>query len=226
MVAGQIMSNAHVARSTSEMVCNTLRQRIISHELPGGSRMVEAKVAKEMNVSITPVREAISRLANEGLVVVFPYKGTYVIHVTEEYVDDVDDLRRNLELMAAERGFSKLTDDDVAYLEQLCTESDIAFNRGDLFSAVRYDMMFHQHMFEISDSALLLEMWKMICYRIENIISYTKGHVKPTLVSRHGAMLNAMRSRDQEAYIEALKQHLHSHRQGSVFPAEADVQYE
>ena len=226
MVVGRMLLSTSVARSTSELVCNTMRQRIISHNLPSGSRLVEAKVAKEMNVSITPVREAMSRLANEGLVTIFPYKGTYVTYVTEEYVDDVDELRRNLEMMAAERGFCNLTDEDIAYLEQLCVESDIAFNQGDLFTAVRYDMMFHQHMFEISGSALLLEMWKMICFRIENIISYTKGHMDRALVKRHGAMLNAMRNRDQKAYEEALKQHLHSHRQGHVFPSEAEIQYD
>ena len=226
MVASQLLSRNSVARSTSELVCNTIRQQIIAHELPAGSRLVEAKVAKKMNVSITPVREAISRLANEGLVTVFPYKGTYVTYVTEEYVHDVDELRRNLELIAAERGFSKLTDEDIAYLERLCVESDAAFIQGDIFTAVRYDIMFHQHMFELSGSALLLEMWKMICFRIENIISYTRGHAKPNLVKRHGAMLDAMRCRDQKAYERALKQHLHSHRQGFVFPSEADVQYD
>ena len=226
MVASRMLSSNPVARSTSELVCNTMRQRIISHDLPGGSRLVEAKVAKEMNVSITPVREAISRLANEGLVTVFPYKGTYVTYVTEEYVDDVDELRRNLEMMAAERGFSKLTDEDIIYLEQLCAESDTAFNQGDLFTAVRYDMMFHQHMFELSGSALLMEMWNMICFRIENIISYTKSHTKPNMTKRHGAMLDAMRSRDQNAYEDALQQHLHSHRHGYVFPSEADIQYD
>lgn len=67
-----------VVRSTSEFVYNTIRQAILTNEIPAGSRLVEAKTSKDLNVSITPVREAFARLANQGLLTVFPYKGTYV----------------------------------------------------------------------------------------------------------------------------------------------------
>lgn len=99
-----------IVRSTSDFVYNSVRQSILTHEFPAGSRLVEAKTSKELNVSITPVREAFARLANQGLLTVFPYKGTYVTIITKQYLEDVYFLRRHLEVMAAEKSFPKLTD--------------------------------------------------------------------------------------------------------------------
>lgn len=78
-----------IVRSTSDFVYNSVRQSILTHEFPAGSRLVEAKTSKELNVSITPVREAFARLANQGLLTVFPYKGTYVTIITKQYLEDV-----------------------------------------------------------------------------------------------------------------------------------------
>ena len=123
------MNQEVVVRSTGEFVYNVLRKAIVTHKFPAGHRLVEAKTAKELNVSVTPVREAFARLANQGLLTVFPYKGTYVTAISKQYVDDVYFLRRRLEVMAAERGFSNLTDEHVSYYEQLCHIADEAFDK-------------------------------------------------------------------------------------------------
>lgn len=64
-----------VVRSTSEFVYNTIRQAILTNEIPAGSRLVEAKPSKDLNVSITPVREAFARLANQGCSPCSPIRG-------------------------------------------------------------------------------------------------------------------------------------------------------
>lgn len=214
------------ARSTSDFVYNTLRQAIITQQLPAGSRLVEAKLSKQLNVSITPVREAFARLANQGLLTVFPYKGTYVTILSSEAAEDIYALRRHLEVMAAERGFANLTAEDIRDCQALCQESDAAYDAGDLYGAIHCDILFHERMFRASGSALLLEIWDTIKYRIEYIQSYAKTAMRPRMSVRHRPMLEALQKGNREDFIQALTEHLNSNLRCVNFPKEAQVRYD
>ena len=196
-----------IVRSTSDFVYNSVRQSILTHEFPAGSRLVEAKTSKELNVSITPVREAFARLANQGLLTVFPYKGTYVTIITKQYLEDVYFLRRHLEVMAAEKSFPKLTDQDIQYYEELFASADEAYDRQDLYESIRRDT------------------WHIIKYRIENLQSYTKPVMNARFSVRHGAMLEAIRNKDQARYVAAFLEHLNTNQDVVDFPDEADIKY-
>ncbi|MGI5963043.1 MAG: GntR family transcriptional regulator [Lawsonibacter sp.] len=226
MVSQSFSEGKTFVRSTSEFVYNTILEAILTNQLPGGVRLVEAKTSKDLNVSITPVREAFARLANQGLLTVFPYKGTYVTIVTKEYVEDVSYLRKHLEMMAVERGFSKLKEEDILYFEKLCIASDQAYDQGNLSEAIRFDVLFHEHMFRVSGSSLLMEMWNTIKYRIENIQSYTKPAMNPRISIRHKPMLDALYLRDESKFAMALMEHLNSNISGVDFPNEKDIQYD
>ena len=222
LVAGR----RRMVRSTSDFVYNTIRLGVVTHQLTAGQRLVEAKTAKDLNVSITPVREAFAKLANQGLLTVFPYKGTYVTVISKEYVQDVHFLRKHLEVMAAERGFSNLTDEDIAYCEELFRRSELAFDQNDLYELIRCDVLFHERMFEVSRSSLLMEMWNVIKYRIENIQSYTKPVMNMRVSIRHRSMLEAMQKWDLKQYIAALIDHLNSNTKDVFFPDEKDIRYD
>ncbi|MFB2010231.1 GntR family transcriptional regulator [Flintibacter sp. P01028] len=214
-----------IVRSTSDFVYNSVRQSILTHEFPAGSRLVEAKTSKELNVSITPVREAFARLANQGLLTVFPYKGTYVTIITKQYLEDVYFLRRHLEVMAAEKSFPKLTDQDIQYYEELFASADEAYDRQDLYESIRSDVLFHERLFTLSGSALLMDTWHIIKYRIENLQSYTKPVMNARFSVRHGAMLEAIRNKDQARYVAAFLEHLNTNQDVVDFPDEADIKY-
>ena len=214
-----------IVRSTSDFVYNSVRRSILTHEFPAGSRLVEAKTSKELNVSITPVREAFARLANQGLLTVFPYKGTYVTIITKQYLEDVYFLRRHLEVMAAEKSFPKLTDQDIQYYEELFASADEAYDRQDLYESIRSDVLFHERLFTLSGSALLMDTWHIIKYRIENLQSYTKPVMNARFSVRHGAMLEAIRNKDQARYVAAFLEHLNTNQDVVDFPDEADIKY-
>ena len=226
MPGSLLTGRGRVVRSTSDFVYNSVRQAIVTHEFTAGQRLVEAKTARDLNVSITPVREAFAKLVSQGLLTAFPYKGTYVTVISKEYVEDVEFLRKHLEVMAAERGFAHLTDTDVAFCEGLFQKSDAAFDEGDLYELIRCDVRFHEHMFLISGSGLLMEMWNVIKYRIENIQSYTKPVMNTRVSIRHHAMLEAMRNRGQDSYVKGLLDHLNSNTRNMFFPDEKDIRYD
>ena len=68
-------------KSLTELVTENLKERIVSGELDLGSQLSEARIAKELDVSRTPVREAINRLEMEGLLVIEPQRGSFVFNL-------------------------------------------------------------------------------------------------------------------------------------------------
>jgi len=214
-------------RSTSDRVCETIRKAIITKVLTPGEALVEAKVAKELNVSITPVRAAFALLANQGLLTVFPYKGTYVTIITEEYVNDVKFVRKYIETAAIELAFDNLGDDAADYLSNLCMLSDSFFLQGNLYEAINHDILFHSYFFDKCNNTLLVEMWNILKYRIQIIQSYTKVASVPKdyMEIRHGDMIKAIRNNDKEALKKALIHHIDTSSVYANFPKAAEVRY-
>lgn len=225
-MSNNMSSNRNRAiQSTSDYVYNTIRQAILTKQLPAGTRLVESKTSKELNVSITPVREAFTRLSSQGLLTVFPYKGTYVTIMSKKTVSDIFYIRKHLEAMAVEQGFSKLTEKDVSFYEELCVQADQAYDHDDLYESIHCDILFHEHMFTVSGNILLLEIWNILKYRIESIQSYTKPAMNARMLARHQEMIEAARRRDQEGFVIALMKHLSSSQDAMVFPDEDEIQY-
>lgn len=180
-----------------------------------------------MNVSITPVRKAFSILASEGLLSVFPYKGTYVTIITEEYVNDVTFVRKYIEPAAVELSFSNLEHGDADYLTNLSMLSDSYFQQENLYEAINYDILFHSFFFEKSNSILLTEIWDILRYRIQIIQSYTKINfdLKDNMVFRHGDMIDAVRNLNKEALKQALINHIDTSTRYVNFPKSSEIQY-
>ncbi|MGE4284330.1 MAG: GntR family transcriptional regulator [Clostridia bacterium] len=197
-------------RSTSDKVCDVIRRAIISKTLPAGERLVEAKMAKDLKVSITPVRQTFAQLANQGLLTVYPFKGTYVTEITRKYVDDVLFVRKYLETAAVELCFNQLTAQDANTLQSYCEMSDNYFEEGNLYAAIDYDIMFHNYFFERCGNELLIEMWNSIKSRIQYIQSYTKPKTLPShyMDMRHGCIIDALYKGNKQAFIERLNHHI------------------
>ena len=92
-----------------DVVFQTLRQAILRGELEPGERLMEIHLADRLGVSRTPIREAIRKLELEGLVVMIPRRGAIVASITEKDLKDVLEVRRTLEMMAAEIACQRIT---------------------------------------------------------------------------------------------------------------------
>ena len=92
-----------------DVVFQTLRQAILRGELEPGERLMEIHLADRLGVSRTPIREAIRKLELEGLVVMIPRRGAIVASITEKDLKDVLEVRRTLEIMAAEIACDRIT---------------------------------------------------------------------------------------------------------------------
>jgi DNA-binding GntR family transcriptional regulator len=123
-----MMSDASVRRSAaiqtdqlSNRTYETLRDRILQGDLSSGQRLAVRELAESLGVSVTPVRDAVNRLAADGLVEVSPRRGTVVASFTPRDVRELYDLRVMLEPAAAEVAALRLSEEELGDLRQLAT---------------------------------------------------------------------------------------------------------
>jgi len=228
MTPEQSIGNFSAGKSTSARIYETLRQMILTQELKPGERLVEAKIANILHVSITPVRQAFSFLSAQGLLTVFPYRGTYVTIMSQESANDLMNTRKVLEPVVADMAFPHLASTDADYLTKLCELSDISEQMGNLVESIEYDVRFHEFFFEKSRSPLMMDLWGLLRNRIIffQCINRSKCHVDvPSLVNRHAKIIDAVRRLDKEALSNAIIQHLDTTLRLAVLPLEADIDY-
>jgi DNA-binding GntR family transcriptional regulator len=117
------MASHLVDQSTLKMqVYKYLRDRIFSGDLPAGQRLVITDIAEKLNVSLTPVREAVSQLTVEGYVDTLPRKGTFVKELSNREFLDAYEVLGVLDAYAAEKAASRISDKALKELERLTRE--------------------------------------------------------------------------------------------------------
>ncbi|NGN62994.1 FCD domain-containing protein [Streptomyces sp. A7024] len=161
--AVEMPGSDHVPRRLlSDHVYGLLRSWIVGGELAPGQRLVEAEVAKRVGTSQAPAREAIKRLAHEGLVSSQPHRGTYVAHVSERQAQEVRDIRVMFEEYAARRATGRLTPEQLRLLGDDVDRLRRCAETGDIGAFREADMSFHRHVCEAAGNSALTRLWQMI----------------------------------------------------------------
>jgi len=108
-----------IIKTTTDVVANIIRQRIVTGELKPNTKINIEKVARELNVSPTPVREAIRTLQAERLVRIDPHRGASVKGIETEELIEIYELLRFLEVYAVKRAVNNYLDTDIQKLSEL-----------------------------------------------------------------------------------------------------------
>jgi DNA-binding GntR family transcriptional regulator len=109
-------------RTAHEFVRETLRQAILSGDLPGGSRLIQADLATQLQVSTTPVREALRDLATEGLITLDRHRGGVVRELNWDDMEEINRIRQQLDPLAIPLAVTGITEDQLAAAEELCDQ--------------------------------------------------------------------------------------------------------
>lgn len=96
-----------------------IRKAIINGEFTSGDRLLQAELAKQLNISVTPVREALSRLKEEGLIESVPHRGTTVAKLNIEQAEEIYAMRKLLEPILIRRNIDSIPDEDLARAARL-----------------------------------------------------------------------------------------------------------
>jgi DNA-binding GntR family transcriptional regulator len=148
------------------VVAAEIRSRITTGRLPLGVRISDKKLAAELKVSRTPVREALVQLQSEGLVVMRPQSGTFVFDLTIEEVRDICATRAILEAGAIRLATDARSADPMARLGLLVGRAAIALDDGDLVLCDELDCQFHEGIVAASANAYLIRAYSGISDRL------------------------------------------------------------
>ncbi len=204
------VENKHVPRVVlSDRVKQHIVEAVLSGELKPGDRIVENNMARMLGVSQAPVREAIRDLVLLGFLETEPYKGTSVRSFTPEELWETYTVRAALESLAMRLAATRLTDEDVATLQQILDSMLEAARRQDRDRVVQLDNAFHEAILKFSRNQTLYQLWKSLQYGIWSIVTYRKSTLDPEyLAARHGELLEALKSRDPERASHAMLHHI------------------
>ncbi|MEW6262443.1 MAG: GntR family transcriptional regulator [Thermodesulfobacteriota bacterium] len=175
-------------RTLRDQVAATLRQAILKKELKPGQPLIQEELAKELNISRMPVREALMLLQNEGLIVNSPHKGAVVARFTREDIREIYQIRRLLEGYATTLAARNMTPADLAELDQLMDEMGRCLESTDHQGYAGFDQRFHQVIFRCSGNKRLVKMitglWNSfpmyLAYSIQGRIA--RSHKEQTLI--------------------------------------------
>ncbi len=197
--------------TSSDSVYIELRGKILSRELKPAQRLLEVKIANEMGVSRTPVREALRRLANEGLVKIVPNSGARVASPNAHKMDNSYSVREYLENMSVElacrSGMDKRT---LERLDGLVRDGDAAFESGDTDAFLAANADFHRVIAEAGKNYVLSEYVDNIIQRTNVYIYFYSKFIEAENKSsgEHRAILRAIAQRDRIGAQELMRAHL------------------
>jgi len=145
-------------RPLREIVYEELKRQILIGEIAPGTRMMEVELAADMGVSRTPVREAIRKLEKEGLVTIEPRRGAYASDISIKDIEDVLEVRQDLEGMAAALAAAKATREQKEALRAATEAYKNAVATGDVKEMIRHDEAFHKLIVNCSDNKTLIQL--------------------------------------------------------------------
>jgi len=186
-----------------------MRENIIIGTWPQGSHLKDNDIAGQLGISATPVREALRKLASEGLVETIPYRGTFVVSFSTTQVDELISVRLGLELMALEVGLPLMTAEAFKAMELAIHDFDQALPRNDLSAALEADMEFHRLLVQSGHNSVLDELYRQLTGRVQMLMAIADiGGRLATGNKDHKEILEAIQSLDLEEAKSALRKHL------------------
>lgn len=200
--------------SATSKVFNQLRRDIVTGKISGGTRLVETDLAHKMKVSRTPVREALQKLVQEGLLDFIPRVGYFVEDISDYDVQDLFAVRTALEKLAVKWAVEKITDEEIGMLEKNIKKTDDILNSGphkDLpEKTVELDREFHQTIYLASRSKRLAHMCMMLNdHSVKfRLVMQDKPEIVQRMKEGHLKLLNALRTRDPKQVEEKMQSHI------------------
>ncbi len=185
-------------KSLEEKIYTLLEEEILTGEYKHGDAITEMSLCKKLNVSRTPVRAALHRLAEDGLIKITPNKGAVVIGVTDSDLIDTYRIRMKLEGLASSIAAEKMPNEDKKKLRDAVELSEFYLGKGDTEKLKELDTEFHQIIYKASGNRLLT---KILTELHRNIKAYRKmslgvpGRLEQS-ADEHRQILEAIENKD------------------------------
>lgn len=146
----------------SDQVYELLRQAVVEGDLAPNDRVVESEIARRLGVSQAPVREAVKRLAREGLFTHVPRRGHFVVEISSQDAEYARQVREPLESLAARLATEHITEEQLTELDALVERMHEAVAANDVSGFRDADIEFHTLVSQYAGNPFLARMWEVI----------------------------------------------------------------
>ena len=193
-----------------DVVFNTLRQAILKGELKPGERLMEIALAERLGVSRTPIREAMRKLEQEGLVVMIPRKGAYVDGISLKDIHEVYEIRAALEALALELAAKYITDEELDELALQVKEEEALTDVGRLNEIIFIDSSFHDLIYQYARNSKLTQFVEILQEQFKRFRALPLGGSarSNTALEEHQQILEALKNHDSILAAQLAKKHI------------------
>jgi len=188
-----------------------LRDRLITLQIRPGEPIDDGQIARELEVGRTPVREALKRLENDRLVIAYPRRGTFATSVDITDLAHINEIRLQLEPLAARRAAERATDVQRAELRELIARiegnDELAGDRTDL---MRLDLTVHRAIYHAAGNPHLEDVLIRYHNLATRIFCLFLGRLPDVAdhIDEHGPLLAAIASGDADRAAELAREHV------------------
>lgn len=202
-----------LSNSISTQVYTKMKKDIIEGTLQPGDRLIVLEIAGNFQISQAPVREALERLKQEGLIIGKPNKGSVVSNITPKEIKDIFVLREIIEGFAVRESMPQLTDADYNYLEEIVKDMDCAVNQKDMLKILELDMSFHGFFYTRCNNDAILELWDHMKTKVMRFMAIAnRKHSTKNLVEGHLALINVLKAGVVEEAEQRFIMHMKSYK--------------
>lgn len=187
-----------------------LRQRIVEGGLAPGAKLNERELSEQLQVSRTPLREAIKMLAAEGLVELLPNRGAVVAQMSEQDVADTFEVISGLEGQSGALAAQRITDAQLQEIRALHFEMLAAFTRRDLPTYYRLNALIHAHINAAAANRVLTQTWATVNARLQALRFRSNFDEAKWIraMDEHGRMVELLAARDADGLRTLMTTHL------------------
>lgn len=197
--------------TVSESVYQKLRDHLIFGYFKPGQRLAEEQLAEQMGVSRTPVREALLRLEQEGLIQMLPRQGAVVRRISLEEARQVYEVRALLEGLAARLTVQHMTPQDLSAIRKALDASFEVMEQGDTRSLVIHNNHFHDLIGDTSRNVVLKKILNLLHTQV-NLLRITLWSTFPDRLEQtlreHERIYEAMAAGDEDGAEQAAREHI------------------
>ncbi len=192
-------------------VCRQIRRLILGKEFRAGQKLSEIGLSKQLEVSRTPVREALKLLASDGLLVLIPKSGVWVANPSKREVEDAYALRAKLESWATSMAVRNVTPLYLARLHERIQEAEVFDGEGDAERYLEVNTAFHMTIAEMSGNSILMEHIRMILDKTFLYMAFLERIFDPRdnlSLNEHIELLDAFTARDEALCVRLMENHV------------------
>jgi len=192
-----------------DIAYSKIKDLIIRDQLKGP--ISENELATLLNMSRTPIREALHKLENDNFVEIYPKRGIYIKEITVNDANDLMDVRLAIELFSIMTISDRFSDADLHFLEDKIREQELAEKNGEVFEFIKADLEFHEYLLNVAGNQYFVKTLNNVSDRLfhHGMKTFKRDMTRiQSSINDHKIILEHLKNRDFDKVKSSMEQHI------------------